>query len=158
MELIGISLGNYSVGWLEICKCFTASEGKSKKSKKKKKTNFSKLLLWGKLEGIRKNRRISLRKRTEMITEMYPLENQDFEVRKLNIFSAMSAQWTFNRNSTSIFLGKNAPTMLEKAVLVCVYFSRDDIYFSVREAVFLGSLSFFPSFPDRKMGEGTPQG
>lgn len=40
VELIGISLGNYSVGWLEICKCFTASEGKSKKSKKKKHEFF----------------------------------------------------------------------------------------------------------------------
>ena len=123
----------------------------------KKQTIFSKLLLWGKLEGIRKNRRI-LRKRTEIITEMYPLENQDFEVRNLNIYSALSAMWTFNRISTCIFLGKNDPTMLEKTVLVCVYFSRDDVYFSVREAVFLGSLIFFPSFPDRKMGEVPSQG
>ena len=137
---------------------FHSFRGEIEEIEKKKKTNFSKLLLWGKLEGIRKNRRISLRKRTEMITEMYPLENQDFEVRKLNIFSAMSAQWTFNRNSTSIFLGKNAPTMLEKAVLVCVYFSRDDIYFSVRETVFLGSLMFFLHFLIEKWVRGPPRG
>ena len=115
---------------------------------------------WENLEGIRKNQRTILGKHTETITDIHPLENLDFEVRKLNVYSAISARWTLNRISTCIFLGKYEPTMLENAVLVCVCvcFSRGGIYFSVRESVFLGSLILFPSFSDRKMGEGPSQG
>ena len=121
------------------------------------KVQCSRGRIWKAFEKIEEQYWEILRKHTEIITEIYPLENPDFEVRKLNVYSTMSAMWTLNRMSTCIFLGKNQPTMLEKAVLVYVFFSRDDIYFSVREAVFLGNL-IFPSFSDRKMGEGPSQG
>ena len=38
---------------------------------------------WENLEGIRKNRRTILGTRTETITDIHPLENLDFEVRKI---------------------------------------------------------------------------
>ena len=69
-----------------------------------------------------------LRKHAEISSEIYPLENLDFEFIELEIYSAVSAVWILNRMDPSIFLGKDEPTALENTILVGICFSWVDFF------------------------------
>ena len=153
-----ISAGNYWVGWLDIllrdAETFLSGRKKWKKSKqsnwknhekskKSKKSNFSKLLLWEKLGDIRNT--MSSRK-PGLVT------------RQLVSMSAFSAVRILPQMSAHDILRKNEPTIVEKCILVCVWFSKCGTVILWSECALLFPLTQDPSFSNRKAGVPTYRG
>ena len=145
-----ISAGNYWVGWLDIllrdAETFLSGRKKWKKSKqsnwknhekskKSKKSNFSKLLLWEKLGDIRNT--MSSRK-PGLVT------------RQLVSMSAFSAVRILPQMSAHDILRKNAHSIVEKCILVCVWFSKRGTVILWSECALLFPLIQDPSFSNRK--------
>ena len=125
-----------------------AERKKSKKSnwknhEKSKKSIFSKLLLWEKLGDIRNT--MSSRK-PGLVT------------RQLVSMSAFSAVRILPQMSAHDILRKNEPTIVEKCILVCVWFSKCGTVILWSECALLFPLTQDPSFSNRKAGVPTYPG
>ena len=125
------------------------AEGKNRKNrigkimKKSKKSNFSKLLLWEKLDDIRNT--MSSRK-------------PGLATRQLVSMSAFSAVRILPQMSAHDILRKNERTIVEKCILVCVWFSKCGTVILWSECALLFPLTQDPSFSNRKGGVPTYPG
>ena len=132
----------------EMLRLFWAEGKKSKKSnwknhEKSKKSNFSKLLLWEKLGDIRNT--MSSRK-PGLVTQ------------QLVSMSAFSAVRILPQMSAHDILRKNERTIVEKCILVRVWFSKCGTVILWSECALLFPLTQDPSFSNRKAGVPTYPG
>jgi len=126
-------------GW-KCCWDFAEREGKSKKSKK---SNCSKLLLWEKLGDIRNT---------------MPSRKPGLETRQWVSMSAISAVRILPQMSAHDILRNSAHSIVEKCILVCIWFSKCGSVILWSEFAFLFPLTQNPSFSNRKAGVPTYPG
>ena len=113
------------------------------KSKKSKKSNFSKLLLWEKLGDIRNT---------------MPSRKPGLETRQWVSMSAISAVRILPQMSAHDILRNSAHSIVEKCILVCIWFSKCGSVILWSEFAFLFPLTQNPSFSNRKAGVPTYPG
>ena len=126
-------------GW-KCCWDFAEREGKSKKSKK---SIFSKLLLWEKLGDIRNT--MPSRKPGQLTWQWVSM-------------SAISAVRILPQMSEHDILRKIWINIVKKCILVCIWFSKCGTLILWSECALLFPLKLKPSFSNRKVGVPTYPG